>query len=61
MILNCEQFGLVQIEIMDLKPGDGLTEKWKYAIAYCKRRLAANPAMATYVLKNILHKTTGKR
>jgi len=36
-------------------------EKWKYAIAYCKRRLAANPAMATYVLKNILHKTTGKR
>ena len=35
-------------------------EKWKYAIAYCKRRLAANPAMAAYVLKNILHKTTGK-
>jgi len=36
-------------------------EKWKYAIAYCKRRLAANPAMAAYILKNILHKTTGKR
>jgi len=36
-------------------------EKWKYAIAYCKRRLAANPAMAAYVLKNILQKTAGKR
>ncbi len=35
-------------------------EKWKYAIAYCKRRLAANPAMAAYILKNILHKTAGK-
>jgi len=36
-------------------------EKWKYATAYCKRRLAANPAMATYVLKNILQKATGRR
>lgn len=36
-------------------------EKWKYATAYCKRRLAANPAMAAYILKNILHKTAGKR
>ncbi len=36
-------------------------EKWKYATAYCKRRLAANPAMAAYILKNILHKSTGKR
>lgn len=36
-------------------------EKWKYAIAYCKRRLAANPAMAVYIMKNILYKTTGKR
>lgn len=35
-------------------------EKWKYATAYCKRRLAANPAMAAYILKNILDKTTGK-
>jgi len=35
-------------------------EKWKYATAYCKRRMAANPAMAAYILKNILHKTTGK-
>ena len=36
-------------------------EKWKYATAYCKRRLAANPAMAAYILKNILHKTAGRR
>ncbi len=36
-------------------------EEWKYAIAYCKRRLAANPAMATYIIKNILHKAAGKR
>jgi len=36
-------------------------EKWKYATAYCKRRLAANPAMAAYILKNMLHKATGKR
>jgi proline dehydrogenase len=36
-------------------------EKWKYATAYCKRRLDANPAMAAYILKNILHKTAGKR
>lgn len=36
-------------------------EKWKYASAYCKRRLAANPAMAIYIMKNILQKMTGKR
>lgn len=36
-------------------------EKWKYATAYCKRRLEANPAMAAYILKNILHKTAGRR
>ncbi len=36
-------------------------EKWKYASAYCKRRLIANPAMAAYILKNIMHKTAGKR
>jgi len=36
-------------------------EKWKYATAYCKRRLAANPAMAAYILKNIWHKASGKR
>jgi proline dehydrogenase len=36
-------------------------EKWKYATAYCKRRLAANPAMAVYIFKNILQKTAGRR
>jgi proline dehydrogenase len=36
-------------------------EKWKYATAYCKRRLTANPAMAAYIVKNILQKTSGKR
>lgn len=36
-------------------------EKWKYATAYCKRRLAANPAMAIYITKNILKKMTGRR
>jgi proline dehydrogenase len=36
-------------------------ERWKYASAYCKRRLDANPAMAAYILKNIIHKSTGKR
>jgi proline dehydrogenase len=36
-------------------------EKWKFAIAYCKRRLAANPAMAAYIFKNLFQKTTGKR
>lgn len=35
-------------------------EKWKYASAYCKRRLTANPAMAAYIVKNILHKAAGK-
>jgi proline dehydrogenase len=29
-------------------------EEWKYAVAYCKRRLAANPMMGAYVLKNML-------
>lgn len=36
-------------------------EKWSYAAAYCKRRLDANPAMAAYILKNILRKSAGKR
>ncbi len=36
-------------------------EKWKYASAYCKRRLAANPAMAGYILKNMFLSTAGKR
>jgi proline dehydrogenase len=29
-------------------------EEWKYAIAYCKRRMAANPMMGAYVMKNLL-------
>jgi len=36
-------------------------EKWKYATAYCKRRLAANPAMAAYIFKNIFQKISGRR
>ena len=36
-------------------------EKWKYATAYCKRRLAANPAMAAYILKNMAQKISGKQ
>jgi proline dehydrogenase len=28
-------------------------EDWKYAIRYMKRRLAANPAMALMVMKNL--------
>lgn len=36
-------------------------QKWKYATAYCKRRLAANPAMAGYIFKNILQKIAGRR
>jgi len=28
-------------------------EEWEYAIAYCKRRMAANPMMGAYVMKNL--------
>jgi len=35
-------------------------EKWEYAMAYCKRRLAANPMMAAYVLHNMLGKARGR-
>ena len=31
-------------------------EEWRYAIAYCKRRMAANPMMGAYVVKNLLRK-----
>ena len=31
-------------------------EEWKYAVAYCKRRLAGNPMMAAYVMKNLFSK-----
>lgn len=36
-------------------------EQWKYAISYCKRRLAANPMMAAYVMKNMAQSMTGKK
>ena len=36
-------------------------EKWKFATAYCKRRLASNPAMAAYIIKNMVQKASGKR
>ena len=36
-------------------------EKWVYATAYAKRRLAANPAMAIYITKNLLSKLAGKK
>jgi len=36
-------------------------EKWNYATAYCKRRLAANPAMAMYIMKNLVQKIGGRR
>jgi proline dehydrogenase len=28
-------------------------EEWKFAIAYCRRRMAANPMMGAYVMKNL--------
>jgi proline dehydrogenase len=31
-------------------------EEWKYAVAYCKRRLAGNPMMGAYVMKNLFRK-----
>jgi len=31
-------------------------EEWQYAVAYCKRRLAANPMMGAYVMKNLFRK-----
>ena len=31
-------------------------EEWKYAVAYCKRRLAANPMMGAYVMQNLFRK-----
>jgi proline dehydrogenase len=31
-------------------------EEWKYAVAYCKRRLAGNPMMGAYVVKNLFRK-----
>jgi proline dehydrogenase len=31
-------------------------EEWKYAIAYLKRRMAANPMMGAYVMKNLFRR-----
>jgi len=36
-------------------------EQWKYAVSYCKRRLAANPMMAAYVMKNMFQSIAGKK
>jgi proline dehydrogenase len=58
--LNTFQDQLIQSGIL-VRLYVPFAEKWKYATAYCKRRLAANPAMAIYIIKNILQKMTGKR
>lgn len=31
-------------------------EEWKYAVAYCKRRMAANPMMGAYVMRNLFRR-----
>lgn len=58
--MNAFQDKLVQSGIL-VRLYVPFAEKWKFATAYCKRRLAANPAMAIYIMKNILHKIAGKR
>lgn len=58
--MNAFQDKLVQSGIL-VRLYVPFAEKWKYATAYCKRRLAANPAMAIYIMKNLLHKIAGKR
>jgi len=58
--MNAYQDQLIQNGIL-IRLYVPFAEKWKYAIAYCKRRLAANPAMAIYIVKNIMHKMIGKR
>jgi proline dehydrogenase len=58
--MNAYQDQLIQNGIM-VRLYVPFAEKWKYATAYCKRRLTANPAMAIYIVKNILHKMSGKR
>jgi len=53
--------GVPRQEIQDQIVRDGrvmrlyvpFAEEWRYAIAYCKRRMAANPMMGAYVLKNL--------
>ncbi len=34
--------------------------EWKYAVAYLRRRLAANPMMGAYVVKNLFRSSTGR-
>jgi proline dehydrogenase len=56
--------GVPRSEIQTQVVGDGrlmrlyvpFAEEWKYAIAYCKRRMAANPMMGAYVMKNLFRK-----
>jgi len=47
----------IQAEIVDagrlMRLYVPFAEEWKYAIAYLKRRLAANPMMGAYVMKNL--------
>lgn len=53
--------GVPRHDIQDQIVADGrimrlyvpFAEEWEYAIAYCKRRLAANPMMGAYVMKNL--------
>ena len=60
--------GVPKQEFQDQLIRDGISvrlyvpfaEKWKYATAYAKRRLSANPAMAAYIVKNMLQKASGK-
>jgi proline dehydrogenase len=56
--------GVPRQEIQTQIVGDGrvmrlyvpFAEEWKYAVAYCKRRLAANPMMGAYVMRNLFRK-----
>lgn len=53
--------GVPRQEIQDQIVRDGrlmrlyvpFAEEWQYAIAYCRRRMAANPMMGAYVIKNL--------
>lgn len=58
--MQAMQKELVQNEIL-VRLYVPFAEKWKYATAYAKRRLAANPAMAMYIIKNLAQKIGGKR
>ena len=53
--------GVPRREIQDEIVRDGrvmrlyvpFAEEWEYAVAYCRRRLVANPAMGAYVVRNL--------